>query len=270
MFSVLISVYNKEHPDLLKSALQSIWDNQSLKPSEIVIVKDGKLKSKLEDTLRHFAERAPVKFVVLKKHKGLGLALAEGIKQCSNEIIARMDADDISLPHRFSSQIDFLNKNPDISLLSSNILEFSDNPGNPQSSRKVPDSHSKIIKFAKSRSPVNHMAVMFKKSAVLDAGNYQKFDIYEDYYLWARMLNKGYRAANIKDNLVYARFNNNTLSRRHGLKCFLQELKLQRSFYSMSFISVTRFIKNIILRAFPRLLPIWGLKIIYNTIRIQK
>ena len=107
-FSVLISSYCKDDPAELSVALKSVWDDQSVKPSEIVIVKDGPLTAQLDAVIDGFAESAPVKIVPLPENRGLGRALAIGVEHCSCELIARMDGDDISMPDRFEKQLSFM------------------------------------------------------------------------------------------------------------------------------------------------------------------
>ena len=95
-FSVLLSVYWKENPDWLRLSLKSIWEDQSLKPAEIVLVKDGPLTDRLEAVISQFKQSAPLKIVPLSQNQGLGRALNEGLKFCSFDLVARMDTDDIS------------------------------------------------------------------------------------------------------------------------------------------------------------------------------
>ena len=187
-FSVLMSSYCKDKPEELSLALRSIWDEQTLKPDEIVIVKDGALTPELDAVIDGFAQYAPVKTVPLPQNRGLGLALAEGITHCSYDLIARMDSDDISLPDRFEKQVAFMEENPEIAICGGMIREFIDSPDHFTGYRSLPFSDSDIRKFCKWRSPFNHMTVIYHKQAVLDAGNYQHFLSYEDYWLWARLL----------------------------------------------------------------------------------
>jgi glycosyltransferase involved in cell wall biosynthesis len=266
-FSVLLSIYHKENPEFFRRALQSIWTDQTLRPTEIVIVRDGPLTPELDAVIAVFSLTAPVKLVTLSENRGLGIALAKGLEACSEEIIARMDSDDISVPERFEKQICYLTANPGIAFISSDIAEFSTGLNDITAIRAVPGSYQEILQFAKTRNPMNHMAVMFKKSAVLDAGNYQPFPGYEDYFLWARMLMKGYQAANIKDNLVYGRVGNNMLARRKGVAFFKQELRLQKAFYSLEFINSSTYLKNMVLRSIPRLLPTYALAYVYKFLR---
>lgn len=266
-FSVLLSIYYKEDPKFLYKALKSIWQDQLLKPNEIVIVKDGYLTIELDNVLSEFSKYATLRVIQLAENRGLGNALAIGINECNNDIVARMDTDDIASPYRFQKQLQYFEQNPEISLLSSDIAEFDHDPAIINSVRKVPQTHEEIVRFAKKRNPMNHMAVMFRKSAVLEAGNYQPFHGYEDYFLWVRMLIKGYKASNLNDNLVYARIGNNMIARRQGIKFFKEELRLQKEFLKMGFINRLEWSQNILLRAMPRLMPIFALKLIYKTLR---
>lgn len=266
-FSVLMSIYCKESPEFFAQALSSIWYEQSIKPSEIVLVKDGPLTFELEAVINKYAKLLPLKIIALPENKGLGIALSEGLVHCTNDLVARMDGDDIAAPNRFLKQIEYFEQNPEISLLSSNIAEFELTPALIKSIRKVPQTHSEIVRFAKRRNPMNHMAIMFRKSAVLYAGSYQPFHGYEDYYLWVRMFLAGFRAANSNENLVFARIGNNMIARRQGLRFFKEELRLQGEFINIGFINRLEWVQNILLRAFPRLMPIFALKLIYRTLR---
>ena len=263
-FSVLISVYDKENPEYLKAALESIWNKQTLKPSEIVLVKDGVLTPRLEKVIEEFNSIVPLIICKLDHNLGLGKALAIGLNSCSNELIARMDSDDISCPDRFEKQIRLMTDFPKLDISGTNIAEFHNHSEKVCSHRRLPSKFTDIKKFAKKRNPLNHMTVLFKKSAVLGAGNYQPFFGYEDYYLWIRMLQNGSVIGNIPEELVYARVGNNMYARRHGFRFFRQELRLQKELLRIDFLNNREYFRNIILRAFPRLFPVWGLKLVYK------
>lgn len=267
MFSVLLSVYVKEKPQYLSLALKSIWNDQTLKPSEIILVKDGPLTAELDLVIQDAKNSMPLKTVSLPQNLGLGIALQKGIYECSNDLIARMDTDDIAIPSRFEQQVDFMENNKDISLLSSNISEFATDPNVSTGIRSVPMTHDAILQFAKRRNPMNHMAVMYRRSAVLASGNYQTFHGYEDYYLWVRMLLKGYKAANLDLVLIKARGGRDLLSRRQGVKFFKEELRLQNEFHKLGLTNRTEYYTNVFLRATPRLFPIFIFKIIYKLLR---
>lgn len=255
-FSVLISVYKKEKADYLKQALQSII-NQTLKPAEIVIVKDGLLTKKLDECIENFQKQNPKLFKILafKENRGLGLALRDGVKSCKYEYIARMDSDDISKPDRFEKQFGYLQKHPETALLGTWIIEFSKDEKKPDTITKLPCNHLEIIKFAKRRNPFRHMTVIYKKQAVIDSGNYRDFLWFEDYDLWIRMLQKGYITANIPEYLVNVRADKDMFARRGGWQYLKQDLRFQKYLKDVGLISWLRYIKSIVIRTIVRLMP---------------
>lgn len=263
-FSVLISVYQKERPEFLRLALDSIWELQTLKPSEIVIVCDGPLTTELNLVIDQFSSKAPAKILRLKENQGLGEALARGLQICSHELVARMDSDDISVSDRFEKQVKFMTVHPEISVSGTDIAEFAETTNKVCSFRRLPSDPDDLFHFARRRNPLNHMTVIFRKSEVIDAGNYQDFHGYEDYFLWIRMLKKGALIGNISENLVYARVGNNMHARRRGLRLFNQERKLLRELVRIKFLSSGDYYQNLLLRAFPRLFPVWGIKLVYR------
>ena len=220
-YSVLISVYYKEKAEYLIECLESMV-HQTVQPSEIVIVKDGKLTAELEDVLTKYKTKYQrlFKFVCLEKNVGLGLALAEGIKNCSYELIARMDSDDISIPNRCELQLREFAKDSLLDVCGGYIKEFCDSKEGGVSIRKVPLVDSEIKEYQKRRDAVNHVTVMFKKSKVLEAGNYQHALLMEDSLLWTNMILHGATFKNIADYLVYVRTGADMFKRRGGLKYF--------------------------------------------------
>ena len=263
-FSVLISSYCRDNPAELALALKSIWNDQIRRPDEIVIVKDGPLTPELDAVIDGFAQDAPVKIVPLPENRGLGLALAEGVKQCSYELIARMDGDDISLPDRFEKQAAFMEQNPHIAICGGMIREFAGSPENITGKRTLPLSDAEIKKFCKWRSPFNHVTVMFRKAVVCDAGNYQSFLSYEDYWLWARILQKNFKAANLPDILVNVRAGEDMLKRRKGWRFFTAEIRLAHKLKTIGLLNTAEMLRNMIFRATTRLMPGWILSMIYN------
>ena len=214
-FTVLLSVYKSESADFLKQAIYSIYKNQSLKPNEIILVKDGILNEDLEISISELQTQISVlKVFGYKTNKGLGYALNFGLEKSSNEIVFRMDTDDISDPKRFEKQIPFL-LNYDNAIVGSMIEEFNDEIGDLKQYRELPIDNHSINLFKKMRNPFNHMTVGFKKSVVESVGGYIHMPGYEDYYLWLRLLAK-FKGYNINENLVYARVGNNMIARRQG------------------------------------------------------
>ena len=169
MFSVLLSIYYKERPDFLRQSLDSLF-SQTLLPTEVVLVKDGPLTKTLDIIIEEYSKRyLQLKIVSLSVNQGLGKALNEGLKYCSYDLVVRMDTDDIAKPNRFEKQLKAFNNQSDIDIVSSWIDEFEGDTNHILSIRKLPEYHKEIYKFAKKRNPINHPAVMFRKSSVLES-----------------------------------------------------------------------------------------------------
>ncbi|MGG3925867.1 glycosyltransferase [Metabacillus fastidiosus] len=270
-FSVLMSLYDKEKPDYLQQALESLV-TQTLLPNEIVIVKDGPLPSTLEVVLKNYMENYPQLFLFLQleKNMGLGLALQHGVNHCRYPIIARMDSDDVCHPQRFEKQITYMIEHPHIDTVGSWICEFQDSWKQGQYIRKVPLTAEEIKTYSKKRNPLNHMTVMFRKKSVLKVGNYLPFPWNEDYYLWVRLLHHGYTIENISEPLVFARANQDLYRRRGGLAYMFEEYRLQRKLYSMQFINWKELIRNILIRVPVRIVPNFLRVLIYKTFLREK
>lgn len=254
-FSVLLSLYIKERPSYLKLCLDSLL-LQSLPPSEIVLVKDGPLTLDLEIVIANFAKRCRfLKIVTLSHNQGLGKALNEGLKHCSCDLVARMDTDDIAKPDRFEKQIHIFNEHPEIDVCSAWVEEFIESPKCSVSIKKIPELHEDIVIYAKNRNPVNHPVVMFKKKAVLESGGYQHFPLFEDYYLWVRMLKNGAIFYNIQESLLYFRTSTDMFKRRGGWKYAMLEYHFQRMMLDMDMISYKQFFLNVMTRFPVRIAP---------------
>ena len=255
-FSVLISVYKKEKPEYLKTALQSII-NQTLQPTEIVIVKDGILTQELDDCIKEYEKQYPelIKIIAFKENRGLGLALRDGVIACKYDYIARMDSDDIAKPERFAKQFQYLKQHPETALLGTWITEFSKDENKPDTLTELPCTHQEILKYAKKRNPFRHMTMVLKKEAVIKAGNYRDFLWFEDYDLWVRMLQKGYTAANIPEYLVNVHADKEMFARRGGWQYLKQDYRFQQLLLNSKFITCKQFIRNIFYRSIVRIMP---------------
>lgn len=263
-FSVLMSVYFKETSSNLREALKSIYENQILKPSEIILVEDGILTEELYNEINFHKKKLGeiLKVVKLEKNQGLGNALNIGLLECSNELVARMDTDDIAFPERFEKQITFMMENLDIDICGTFMLEFKDDINNVSYLKDAPIEN--INTYIKYRSPLNHPTVVFKKSKVLEAGNYLKVSLYEDYYLWIRMKAKNANFANIAEPLLYFRIDDNTYKRRGGFKYIISEWYVQKEAKKLGVINMKEFIFNIISKSIVRLLPNFIRKYVYT------
>lgn len=248
-YSVLISVYYKEKSEYLKQAIDSMI-NQTVAPNEIVIVEDGPLTQELYKTIEFYTKKYPSLFTIVKNKNnlGLGLSLNKGLECCRNELIARMDSDDISLLDRCEKQINYLNAHTECSIVGGQIEEFIDNPKNMIGKRIVPCSNEELKKYIKKRCPFNHMTVMFRKKDVIDVGNYEDFFWNEDYILWVNMALKGKKFANLSDTLVNVRVGKDMYQRRGGRKYFSSEIKLQKYMLNKNMISKKIYLMNVFKR----------------------
>lgn len=229
-FSVITSVYKNDTPKYVRVALDSMLVNQSVKPTEIVLVRDGLVPDELDALLDEYEALYHNVFNIirLKQNGGLGKALKLGVEATKYDIIARMDSDDICLPYRFEKQMAFLGKHPDCDIVGGQMTEFIDTPDNIVGKRVVPESNEAIYEYMKSRCALNHVTVMFRKNSVMRAGNYQDWFWNEDYYLWVRMMMAKCRFANLPDVLVNVRSGADQYARRGGMKYFRSEAGVQR------------------------------------------
>ena len=258
-FSVLISIYYKEIPEYLDLSLESITDKQMLKPNEIVLVKDGPLTKELDEVIEKYMNKYPnlFKIISLEKNYGLGKALNIGLENCSYELVARMDGDDISKPERFKEQLEIFKNNPNLDICGSWIDEFQmkDKELEVQSIRKVPETNSEIYQKLKFICAFNHPTVMYKKSKVLKAGSYLQTFALEDYYLWIRLALNECKMYNIQKSLIYFRITDGTAKRRGGIKLLKSDLKFQKYLLEEKFINKREYLKNVFIYGIYRIIP---------------
>lgn len=251
LLSVLMSVYYKEKPEYLAACLQSLVV-QTLKADEVVLVQDGPISSDLKVIIERFRESLNIVSVPLDENVGLACALNEGLKHCAYKLVARMDTDDIAVPDRFEKQVDFIQSNSDIAASSGFIEEFND-AGDVLSQRALPLEHDALVKFAKKRSPLSHPAVIYRKQAVLSMGGYP--ELYpEDYLLWVKLIQSGYKIANMPDVLVKMRTGEGFITRR-GWKFLKGELIIYHHMYKTGFINLSAFINIVLMKSILRLSP---------------
>lgn len=186
--------------------------------------------------------------IYLPENQGHGNARRVSLEQCTNELVALMDADDISLPNRFEKQIQMFQKDKTLDIVGGQITEFIGEPTNIIGKRMVPESDIEIKKYIKKRCPMNQVSVMFKKSFYNQVGGYIDWYCEEDYFLWIRMFEHGGMFANLPDTLVNVRVGNAMSARRGGWKYFFSEAKLQKYMLDKKIISIFRYLYNIAIR----------------------
>ena len=256
-FSLLVSIYYKEKSYFLEKALDSIL-NQTVKPDEVVLVKDGILTKELEEIIsveKDKFNKNNIDFVCvqLEKNMGLGIALQKGLEKCKYDYVARMDADDIATYTRFEYQLKYMNEHKDISVLGGYIDEFTVE-GKVIRTNTMPLTYKDLYKYGKYRNPLNHMTVLFRKKDVMEVGGYKPLKGLEDYYLWCRMLVKGYKIANIDQVLVYARLGDFE-NRRGGFEYFKTYIKFRILQKKIKYTNTIEFIVATVLTALITLLP---------------
>ena len=262
-----MSVYHKEKPEYLKQAIESI-QAQTLSTNDFVLVCDGPLNEPLDSVIAAKQQEMgeSLNVVRLAKNGGLGNALNEGIKHCKNELVARMDSDDIAYPDRCEKQIAVFNIHSEVSICSGIVEEFTTDPHTVDTRRVPPETNAEIVEFAKKRNPFNHPCVMYKKSAVEAVGSYQDFYLLEDYYLWLRMLMAGYQGYNIQEPLLHMRAGSDMYLRRAGWKYAKTQAKLFKFMKQQGFIGEGQYIKSCVIRSGSALAPNWLRKFMFERV----
>lgn len=238
-YSVLMSVYYKDTPSELRQSIDSML-NQTVACDQFVLVEDGPIGKELSDVIESYKNEHETLFTVmkLKENSGLGKALDAGLEACTNELVARMDADDISLPTRCEKLLNLYEDNPKLSLAGTNIDEFYDDPENIVSSRVVPSDYESICKFMRRRSPFNHPTVMFKKSEVIRCGGYGRMRRKQDLDLFARMINMNCYALNINESLLLFRSNEGNYKRRKSWEYCKSYIEVEHENYRRGYCSL--------------------------------
>lgn len=254
-YSILMSVYFKEREECLRAAMNSIWF-QTVPTDDFILVCDGPLGPALDTLIEEMKkEHAELHVVRLEKNCGLGIALNVGIKYCKNNLIARMDSDDISRPDRCERQLKVFQEHPEVSVVSGIVEEFKESTEMIEVCRVLPEKQDAILLFAKKRNPFNHPCVMYKKSAVKVAGGYQTFYLLEDYYLWIRMLQKGLIGYNLQQPLLWMRAGSEMYKRRAGWKYAKSQRMLFRYMRDTGFITRMQYIVSVVSRSVTSLMP---------------
>ena len=224
--------------------------HQSVPPTDFVIVCDGPLTAELDLVLNECFQKNPAlfKMIRLEENQGLGLALKEGLNHCQENLVARMDADDIAANNRMEIQLQFLQEHPNVSVVGGQIAEFEENPEHITRYRIVPETQEEILQKLKFSNPVNHVTVLFRKDHVLSAGSYPHHPGFEDYHLWTNMLSQGYIFHNIPDVCCYVQADMHMLKRRNGLRYFKNTVKMEKLLRKKKMISYWQYLVNVTVR----------------------
>lgn len=269
-FSLLLPTYHADDPAHLRRAFASAVDDQTLKPDEVVLVRDGVVPPGLQHVIDELvaASPVPVNVVSLQHNIGLGHALDAGLAACAHEVVARMDADDISLPQRFAVQIPLLADGFD--LVGSALIEFHEHEDDIVGRRTPPLHEDEIRAWSRFHDPFNHPTVVYRRSMVQAVGGYQDLPLMEDYWLFARMIDAGARVANVAEPLVKYRVGAGAYARRGGWQLLRSEIELQRQFRAAGFTTRPQYIRNLAVRGGYRLVPESLRRVAYRRVIAQR
>ena len=264
-FSLLVPVYDGDRPDYLRRAFRSAVHDQTVRPDQVIIVRDGPVRAELAECLDELCASSPVPvtFVPLSRNAGLGPALDRGLAASEHDVVGVHPGDDVAMPHRFAVQVPLT---ADADIVGSGLLEFSGDTDEIVGQRVPPIGQEKIARYARMHDPFNHPTVVYRRSAVRAAGGYGDLKLMEDYALFARMLQNGARAVNVAEPLVWYRVGETAFKRRGGTALLRSELRLQREFRKNGFTSPAQYARNVLVRGGYRLVPWWLRRAVYRPV----
>ncbi|WP_373117237.1 glycosyltransferase [Holdemania massiliensis] len=270
-YSVLMSLYRKEKTENLSSSIQSILA-QSVPPDQVIIIKDGSITLELEKVLNEYVSVYPQLFTIIgyEENRGLGYALNYGLKFSRNELVARMDTDDYSLPTRCEKQLRMFESNPDLALLGGSVQFFKESPYKPLDQFRVfPVSNEAIQDCIRKNSAFSHPTVMFRKSAVDACGGYDTgLRRSQDHDLFTKMISEGYECQNIKDVLLLYRMDDNAVLRNRNKESLKARVTIQKRLFERKQCSALdyAYIQSMVLiaRVLPVKLYMWTYSILKN------
>lgn len=225
--AVLMSVYNKEKAERLDRCMRSIWDDQILKPNQIILIEDGPLTEDLYEVINKWRDKLNGVIDILKNEKNLGLtkSLNKGIMVVRTDLIARMDSDDQSTSIRFNVQEDYMRNHPEIDVLGG-AYNIMDENGLVQYTKYFKHTHEEMIKQICWRCPLAHPTVMMRTSIFKEKGlKYdERFRNSQDIALWVDAALANCKFANL-DDIVLNFTEDNDVYKRRGKVRAMNEYK---------------------------------------------
>jgi glycosyltransferase involved in cell wall biosynthesis len=190
-------------------------------------------------------------FINLRNNFGLAVALNCGLKKCTNNLIARIDPGDKIINNRFLQQVNFMNKNDEISVCGSFADEFY-----KQKKRllKKPILSRDIIKTLKIKNPIIHSSVMFRKNQIDQVGGYPLIARCQDYFLWIKCYEKGFKFHNLPEALIEINLDDDMMKRRNFLY-YTYEKKIYDYMFKKELIGFNNYLLLIFSRLVLRLMP---------------
>jgi glycosyltransferase involved in cell wall biosynthesis len=268
-FSVLLPVYAGDDPAFVRRAFRSVTSEQTLRPAEVVVVRDGPVGDALAAVLEQLRMPGdvPVTVVEIAENVGLARALERGLARCAHDVVGVHTGDDVSLPERFAQQVPLLAEGYD--LVGSAIQEFTDE-NEPGIVRVPPLSDDDVLRASRFVSPFNHPSVVYRASVVGRVGGYEHLPLMEDYWLFVRMLSAGARACNVAEPLVLYRVGAGAYARRGGLQLLRSEVRLQVLMRRIGWTSWPQLVRNVLVRGGYRLVPEALRKVAYRRLVVRR
>jgi len=219
--TVLMGVYNGL--PRLEHAIGSI-QQQTLGDFEFLIIDDGSSDGSGRVIRRLADADTRIRLISHATNRGLGAMLNQGVLEARGALIARMDADDFSLPERLERQVEYFRQHPGTDVVGSYALDV-DARGHRIRERRVPVAHERIVDLVWS-NPFIHTTVMFRREAVLRVGSYAAhLQRRQDYDLWFRCVRAGLQLANIPEALVHYHFSDETM-RRNNVRAMFDQVRI--------------------------------------------
>jgi glycosyltransferase involved in cell wall biosynthesis len=266
--SLLVPIYHRDNPKYFEAALKSLL-HLTTSPDEVIVGCDGPLTPELDDIIERFIRDYPKQVTVIRSEEniGLGYIINKMAHIAKNEILARMDSDDLCRPMRFERQYNYLVKNK-VDLIGGQVSEFKVNPGDLHWEKKVPLNHDEIEKYLKRRSPFTHPAIMFKKELILSVNGFKRIPPIEDYDFFVRCKLAGAKFGNVDEVVLDFRLGDgfSTLKRRRGMSYLKQEWYMYyKLFYKeYKYYNLKDIVFLTIFKLPLRLLPFSIFKVIYR------
>lgn len=215
--SIVMSTYN-ETGEELKDAINSIL-GQTFKDYEYIIVLDNPNNEEHKIIVEKFANQdSRIKYIINKENIGLASSLNKGIDLAKGKYIARMDADDISMPERLEKEYNFLEGHKEISIVSTNKIIINQDGKELYKAKKLPTQDKYIKKLLKYMSVIVHPSVMFRKEDIIKLNKYRNFKMSQDYDLWMRAYCKGLKFGIINEYLIKYRVRDNNISNSNPIR----------------------------------------------------
>lgn len=264
--SVLMSVYKSEQPVYLDCALKSVWDDQTLKPIQIVLVEDGPLGIELWAVIEKWKNKLGDILTLLVNERNIGLtkSLNKGISAINGELIARMDSDDISEATRFEMQEKFLKEHPDVDIIGGSLREFNDQNPNLLV-RHYPLTHEEAIRYMCKASPLAHPTVMMRRIIFDEGLRYnEKYRMSQDIALWFDAVLAGKKIANLLEVTINFRRSGDVYKRRSRVKAWNEFKIYMNGIFRMKGLFTINYFYPIARLLF-RLMPLVFVKEIYGS-----